>query len=59
MERRWISIREAAQYLSLSEKTVYRLAGSVLPSVKIKGSLRIDKKRLDEELTSQIESLKS
>lgn len=58
MERRWITSRECAEYLSLSVKTVYaQAARGEIPSSKVGGSIRIDRKRLDEQLEAQDRSL--
>ncbi len=51
MERRWISVRTASEYLSIHEITCRRLIDrGKIPATKIGGSIRIDKKRLDEKL---------
>lgn len=51
MERRWISVREASEYLSLHEITVRRLLDrGQIPGTKLGGSIRIDKRRLDGQL---------
>ena len=49
-----MTIREVARYLSLSEKTVYRLiqAGK-LPAAKIGGQWRFDQKMLDDWVAEQ------
>lgn len=58
MQRRWITCKEAGEYLSLNEKTVYRQASAgIIPSAKIGGSIRIDKMKLDEQLEAQERSL--
>lgn len=47
-ERRFLTVREAAVTLRLSENTIYRLTRSgVLESVKVGGSIRIPSKALD------------
>jgi len=53
MEKRWISIKEAAKYLSLHPKTLYRQLGTEIPYAKIGGSVRVDLKRLDEILDAR------
>ncbi len=52
MERRWFKVKEIAEYLSLSPKTIYDLCSKgVLPFTKVKGvGLRIDKIKLDQVL---------
>jgi len=51
IERRWISCREAGEYLNLSPKTVSDLCLSgKIPSAKIGGSRRVDFKALNERL---------
>ena len=52
--RKLMTIREVARYLSLSEKTVYRLiqAGK-LPAAKIGGQWRFDQKMLDDWVAEQ------
>ena len=51
IERRFLKISEAAEYLSIGRSTAYRLmyAGK-LPAVRIGGAVRIDRKALDLEL---------
>jgi len=49
MERRWITANEAAIYLCLHVKTIYsKISRGEIPASKIGGSVRIDKKRLDQ-----------
>ncbi|NQT80263.1 MAG: helix-turn-helix domain-containing protein [Candidatus Aminicenantes bacterium] len=49
IEKRWITPRECAAYLSIHVKTVYaQVAKREIPSSKIGGSVRIDRKKLDE-----------
>jgi len=52
MERRWISAKEAAQYLNLHIKTIYRLVsiGTILYSKIPSYGIRIDKVKLDQIL---------
>jgi len=60
MQKRWITPRECAEYLSLNVKTIYAQAATgIIPSAKIGGSVRIDKKKLDEQLENQILDLES
>jgi excisionase family DNA binding protein len=54
-ERRWITVRAAAQYLSLHEKSVYRdIYEGKIPAAKINGSLRVDLKGLDANLEQDV-----
>ena len=54
MERRWLTPAETAEYLSLHVKTIYaQAARGEIPASKIGGSIRIDKKRLDEQLEAR------
>ena len=49
--RRWISVREASEYISIHPKSCYRLIDrGEIPATKIGGSIRVDKKKLDEQL---------
>ena len=65
MERRWITVKEAAQYLGLHEKTIYRLTYKrTIPFTKVEGiGVRIDVKELDkmllmvEEFPKEIQSI--
>lgn len=48
MEKRWISAKECALYLSIHVKTVYaHIARREIPAAKIGGSIRVDKKKMD------------
>ena len=52
--RRWISCREAGEYLGLSAKHVSELClRGTIPSIKIGGSRRIDLKKLEAGLEKQ------
>ncbi len=54
MERRWISVKAASEYLSIHFKSCYRLIDrGEIPAVRIGGSVRVDLKRLVEILESQ------
>jgi len=49
LEKRWITPKEAANYLSLHLKTVYvKISKGEIPASRIGGSIRVDKKKLDE-----------
>lgn len=48
MERRWISVREASEHLSIHQITCRRLIDrGQIPAVKIGRSVRVDMKKLD------------
>ena len=50
-ERRWISPKECAGYLSLHLISVYRLIDKgLIPATRIGRSIRIDMKKLDAQL---------
>ena len=52
--RRWISCREAGEYLGLSAKHVNELClRGTIPSVKIAGARRVDLKSLEAGLERQ------
>ena len=55
IERRWLKIREAAEYLGLHPKSLYRAcARRKIPHVKAPGvGLRVDKRELDLMLERQ------
>lgn len=58
MERRYLSVKETAEYLGLSISTIYRLCfNGQLRScvVRIGRSLRVDRRRLDECLEAKNE----
>ncbi len=53
--RRWISVEDTAEYLSLKPKTIYQLAlTGKIPSAKIGRSRRIDLKALEKQLEAQV-----
>jgi len=55
MEKKWISVRETSRYLGIHPITVRRLVDrGQIKAVKIGGSIRIDLKRLDEQLQKDI-----
>lgn len=55
MIKRFLKPEEAGEYLSISPKTIYALAArGEIPAVKVGGSIRIDRKKLDENLDAQI-----
>jgi len=55
--KRWMKIREAAEYLSVNPSTIYRmLSAHQIPGIKIKGAgWRIDRKKLDDMLEGEME----
>jgi len=53
-------VLECSTYLSLHTKTIYaKIAKGEIPATRIGGSIRIDKKKLDEQLENQILDLES
>ena len=51
VDRRWLSCKEVGEYLNLNYKTIFDLVyRGMIPATKIGGSVRIDKKKLDEIL---------
>ena len=60
MQKRWITPIECSSYLSLHIKTIYtKIAKGEIPAARVGGSIRIDKKKLDEKLEKQILDLES
>jgi len=58
MTKRFITPREASEYLSLKTKTVYSLAArGQLPVVRFGRQLRIDLTKLDEYIETQCPAL--
>ena len=55
--KKWINPKEAADYLSVHVKTIYRMIYmNHLPAVKIKGAgWMIDRKKLDDMLEKEID----
>jgi excisionase family DNA binding protein len=57
IERRWLSIREAAAYLGVHPKTCYDWAArGLLPAARIGGTRRVDRLALDADLERQIQA---
>jgi len=55
-EKRWISPREAGEYLSLSTAGVYRLISQKkIPAVRVGHSVRVDLRGLEMRLQRQLE----
>ena len=60
MQKSWITVLECSTYLSLHTKTIYaKIAKGEIPATRIGGSIRIDKKKLDEQLENQILDMES
>lgn len=54
-----LTIRELANYLSLSERTIYRLIEEgTIPALKIGGQWRFEQKTLDEWVAAEISNHK-
>ena len=56
-EKRWMTVKEAARYLSLHPRTIYNLcARGSIPHVRVKGiGLRVDQRKLDKFLEEETE----
>jgi excisionase family DNA binding protein len=53
--RRYISVRECAEFLSLHLKTVYSLiARGKIPAVRVGRAVRVDLRRLEAQLEAQV-----
>lgn len=51
MERRWISVRTASEYLGIHEVTIRRLIDhGKIPAMKIGRTIRVDLKKLNGQL---------
>lgn len=56
MERRWLTVREAAEYLGLSVKGAYDMAASgKLPAARVGRLVRIDLRALEADLEAQVQ----
>lgn len=57
VRKRWMKIKEAAEYLSVNPSTIYRMLWAhEIPGIKIKGAgWRIDRKKLDDMLEGEME----
>jgi excisionase family DNA binding protein len=52
--RRWISPREAAEYIGVHPQTVYAMiARGEIPSARLGRKVLVDKRRLDAQLEGQ------
>jgi len=55
MDRRWLTIKEAAEYLGLSVKGCYDMAAAgKLPAARVGRLVRVDLLALERELERQI-----
>ena len=53
--RRYISVRECAEYLSLHLQTVYSyIAQGKIPAVRVGRAVRVDLRRLEAQLDAQV-----
>ncbi len=53
--KRWLSVKETGALLGLSAKTIYLLClKDELPHVRVGGSVRIDKTKLEADLERQV-----
>jgi len=60
MVRRWITVKEAANYLSLHPTTVYRLIDhDLIPATRVGRNIRVDLKALEAMMEEEIARLKS
>lgn len=60
MQKRWITPLECSSYLSLHIKTIYtKITKGEIPAAHVGGSIRIDKKKLNEQLEKQILDMES
>lgn len=51
MQKRWITVKEVADYLSIHPVTCRRLiAQKKIPAIKIGGSVRVDLKSLERQM---------
>lgn len=59
-EKRWMKVKEVADYLSINQVSVYRLLyAHKLPGVKLEGvGWRIDRKKLDNWIEGEMEDKK-
>lgn len=56
-EKRWLRVKEAAEILNISSKSIYDLcAAGQLPATRIGGVIRIDKIKLEKQLNDGVES---
>ena len=54
-----LTIREVAKYLSLSERTIYRLIeDGILPALKIGGQWRFEERTLEDWVVTEINNNK-
>ena len=51
IERRWLNVRELAQYLGTTPKAIYGLTErGVIPRAKLGGRLKFDRRKIDRLL---------
>ena len=60
MTKRWITVKEAASYLSLYPKSIYRLIDrGLIPASRVGRIVRIDLKALEKVMEEEMARLKS
>jgi excisionase family DNA binding protein len=56
MERRWLTVREAAEFLHISVKGAYDMAASgKLPAARVGRLVRVDLRALEADLERQVQ----
>ena len=56
LERRWLTIRETAEYLGISVKGCYKMAAAgKLPAARVGRLVRIDLRSLETDLGAQVQ----
>ncbi len=59
MQRRWITVRQTSEYLSIHEITCRRLIDKgLIPATKVGRSVRVDLKKLAQILEGRLQLLK-
>ena len=48
MDKKYLDVKEACEFLGISRPTLYRLKEEGLPYFKLRGSLKFDKADLEE-----------
>jgi excisionase family DNA binding protein len=57
MEKRWISPREAAEYIGCHVMTVYAwIASGTVPSARLGRKVLVDRRQLDAQLEGQLQA---
>jgi len=60
MTKRWITVVEAGNYLSLHPGSIYRLIDrGQIPATRIGGNIRVDLRALEEMMEEEMARLKS